>query len=475
MLCGVLALQVVISMSQADNRGSDGLRILVIGGSDAGTSAALRAREADSTADVRVIVADTFPNFSICGLPFLLSGEVKDWRALAHRTREDIEALRVNLRLAETATAIDPVRKIVSTRGAEGTVHEHSYDRLVIGTGASPVRPGLPGADLPEVFTLHTMSECFALQRYLDDGARRAVIVGGGYIGLEVADALRHRGLAVTLIEQLPGVLRTVDPPIGRLVEDQLREHQVVVCTSTAVEAIVRTDEGLAVRCAGGFTAMGDFVLMAVGVRPQSELAKSCGILCTERGAIRVDRMMRTSVPDIFAAGDCAVTWHRFLARDAYLPLGTTSHKQGRIAGENAVGGKREFAGSLGTQSVKLFDHVVAATGLRETEASAYGFSPLAIDIKANDHKAYYPGSSEMIVRIVGDRESGALLGAQLFGAHGKEVSKRIDIIAAALHQRMRVEELNDLDLSYTPPLSSPWDPLQLAAQAWMAAREHSR
>ena len=447
----------------------DPLRLVIVGGSDAGISAALRAREVRPAAHVRLIVADSFPNFSICGLPFYLSGEVRDWHSLAHRSRAEIEGAGIQLHLEETATAIDLAGKHVVTQSREGRVSRYPYDRTVIGTGAVPVMPPISGLDLPNVFVLHSMEECFALHRRLEGSARSAVIVGGGYIGLEMADALRHRAIQVTLIEQLPALMRTVDHSIARRVESLLRAHGVRVRTHAAVDSIIEVNDQLRVRCRDGFSADGDFVLLALGVRPQSDLARASGVRTNERGAITVDRGMRTNLPDILAAGDCVVTWHRLLERDLYLPLGTTSHKQGRIAGENAVGGDRQFAGSLGTQSVKLFDRVVAATGLREEDARLHGFEPLAIELSTYDHKVYYPGATELTVRLVGDVSSGELLGGQLLGAYGKEVSKRIDTIAAALHHRMRVEELSELDLSYTPPLSSPWDPLQMAAQRWVA------
>jgi len=453
----------------------EALRLVIIGGSDAGISAALRAREVNPAAQVRVIVADSFPNFSICGLPYYLSGEVSDWHTLAHRTRDEIEGLGIRLHLEESASSIDRAAQEVITQSREGLINRYPYDRIVIGTGAVPIRPGIAGVDLPGVFALHTMDDCFELHERLATSARTAVIVGGGYIGLEMADALCHRGIVVTLIEQLPAVMRTVDRSIAKRVESLLAARGVTVRTETAVDSIVHTNNHLRVHCSDGSGAEGDLVLLVAGVRPQSDLARGCGIRTNERGAIHVDRGMRTNLPDIYAAGDCVTTWHRLLERDLYMPLGTTSHKQGRVAGENAVGGDRQFAGSLGTQSVKLFDRVVAATGLREEDAQLYGFEPLAVEVTTQDHKVYYPGATEMIVRLVGDAPSGQLLGGQILGTYGKEVSKRIDTLATALHHQMGIDELSDLDLSYTPPLSSPWDPLQVAAQAWCLARDRRR
>jgi NADPH-dependent 2,4-dienoyl-CoA reductase/sulfur reductase-like enzyme len=212
-------------------------------------------------------------------------------------------------------------------------------------------------------------------------------------------------------------------------------------------------------------------VLTVIGARPETGLGAEAGVETGLNGAFKVNRRMETNLPNVFAAGDCVETWHRVTESHTYLPLGTTSHKQGRIAGENAVGGERIFQGSVGTQSVRLFDLVAARTGLHDADARAAGLESLSVDSEHWDHKVYYPGAKRMLIRVTGELETGRLLGAQIIGAYGTEVSKRVDIFAAALYQGMRVEDLNDLDLSYTPPLSSPWDPVQMAAQAWVAQR----
>jgi NADPH-dependent 2,4-dienoyl-CoA reductase/sulfur reductase-like enzyme len=446
------------------------MKLVIIGGSDAGISAALRAREIDSGAEVQLVVADAYPNFSICGLPFFLSGEIADWRTLAHRTIPEIEHAGIILHLNCTAYAINSDAKSVLARNRSGNHISLSYDKLVICTGAVPVRPPIEGLDLPGVFVLHTMEESFAFDAYRESAQpRSAVIIGGGYIGLEMADALRHRGIVVTLIETLPTVMKTVDPEFGKRVVEILSFHGVDVRTNAKVRSI--RPDGASLRVEGdGFEAKGEIVLVVAGVRPLSDLAPGAGVATDARGTIVVDDRMRTNVPDIFAAGDCVQTWHRILRTFTYMPLGTTSHKQGRVAGANAAGGEASFAGSIGTQSVKLFDKVIAATGLREAEAAEAGFAPLATEFTANDHKAYYPNAKPMQLRVIGDRTSHRLLGAQITGAWGTEVSKRVDIFATAIFNGMTVDALNDLDLSYTPPLSSPWDPVQMAAQAWLTA-----
>jgi NADPH-dependent 2,4-dienoyl-CoA reductase/sulfur reductase-like enzyme len=330
------------------------MRLVVIGGSDAGIAAALRARELDPSVEATVVVADAFPNFSICGLPYYLSGDVPDWRDLAHRTATDLQQAGLQLLLDHTARAIDPAAKQATVTSQHGAERQLGYDRLVIGTGAVPVRPPIDGLDLPGVHVLHTMGDTFALHQALTAGARSAVIVGGGYIGLEMAEAFTSRGLDVTVVEQVPAVMPTVDVELGRLLGEELGRHDVQMVNEVTVKAIHKETGGLVVAGEPDFMATADLVLVVVGVRPDTDLAVAAGLQTGVRGALRVDRHMRTNLPDVLAAGDCVETWHRLLDRPAYLPLGTTAHKQGRVAGETAVGGDRTFAGSLGTQVVKV-------------------------------------------------------------------------------------------------------------------------
>jgi NADPH-dependent 2,4-dienoyl-CoA reductase/sulfur reductase-like enzyme len=440
------------------------MRFLIIGGSDAGVAAGLRSHELDPSWEITLVLADEFPNYSICGLPFYLSGETPDWHSLAHCT----EFPGINLLPNHRAVSIDAKAKTVQARSADGIQKELGYDKLLIGTGARPVRPSIDSLELPGVFPLHTMEDSFALHRFFEEHEpKSAVIVGAGYIGLEMADALTHRGIHVTLASRTESILATVDPSIGQRVEAEMRKHGVEVCNHVEVSAIRSSGEQLTVSGTSGFEATADLVLVAVGVRPNSELGVAAGIATGAKGALQVNRLMETNLPDVYAAGDCVETWHRLLNRNTYMPLGTTAHKQGRIAAENALGYTREFAGSLGTQVVKLFDLVAARTGSRHDQAQKAGFDPFTVETTVWDHKAYYPGAHELHLRVTGDRKTGKLLGAQLLGHKQSEVSKRVDVYATALFHRMDVEELNDLDLSYTPPLSSPWDPIQMAAQAY--------
>jgi NADPH-dependent 2,4-dienoyl-CoA reductase/sulfur reductase-like enzyme len=326
------------------------------------------------------------------------------------------------------------------------------------------------------VHLLHSMGDTFALMSTLEKtGPASAVIVGlhrlGDGRGADRQGAGGHPAGATTRGTPHRG------PALGALVHGDLTGHGVDVLASTAVEAIEAAPAGSAGRLhvhtrradSAAVSRFADVVLVVTGVRRDTGLAASAGARLGFKNAIEVDRRMRTGLPAVFAAGDCAVTWHR-LAGVTYLPLGTTAHKQGRVAGENALGGQREFAGSLGTQVVKIFEHAAARTGLRDHEAAAAGFEPFTAAHEADDHKAYYPGSHRIQMRFTGDRRTGRLLGVQLFGHQHAEVAKRIDIAGAAIFAGLTVEQISDLDLSYTPPLGSPWDAVQAGAQEWVRA-----
>ena len=443
--------------------------IVIVGGSDAGISAALRIKELNVSTQVTIVVADAYPGFSICGLPFFLSGEVLDWRALAHHKAEEFEEQGIRLVLNQRAEVVFPGEKRVRINSGSGQVQDITYDKLLIATGAESARPPVTGLDEAGVFLLRWMADGFAIQRFIEQkNPRRSVIIGGGYIGLEMADAMAHRGIEVTLLEFAPEILTTMDAALGKLIRAELESRGVKVITGRTVRSIEKRKDGLLVHSATGETAAADMVLVATGVKPSTRLAQTAGVALGVGGAIRVDRTMHTNVPDVLAAGDCTETWHHILNSAVYVPLGTTAHKQGRVAGENMVGGNSEFQGSLGTQAVKVFDRVAAGTGLRDAQSARAGFDPLTITLYTPDHNAYYQGAKEMAVCITGDRRTGRLLGAQIVGHRDSEVAKRVDIIAAALYAGMLVEDIHDLDLTYTPPLSSPWDPLQKAAMQWI-------
>jgi len=449
-------------------------RILIVGGSDAGTAAALSARSTDPDCAIDVLMEDRFPNFSVCGLPFLLSGEVTGWKELAHRTEEDFAGRRITLHKESQAVSIrhEHQELIAETVGGERLF---GYDRLVIATGAEAVTPKIAGADLDGVHRVRTMDDGLAvLDRIESTSPESTIIVGGGYVGVELADAFRHRGIGVTLVESTEQPLKTFDPELSALIARELESHEVRLLARTRVERIEAADSGrrkLRVVGTEGFDLMADLVILCVGVRPRTALADGLGCDRGQAGAIRVNRRLETTVDGVFAAGDCVETWHRLLERPAFLPLGTTAHKQGAVAGANAAGGAVEFAGTLGTQVVKVFDLAAGRTGLTGNEAVHEGFDARTTEIVTPDHKAYYPGARPLHIRLTGDARDGRLLGAQIVGDYRAAVAKRLDVMAAALFNRLKVAEILDLDLSYTPPLGSPWDPWQAAARAWCDER----
>jgi NADPH-dependent 2,4-dienoyl-CoA reductase/sulfur reductase-like enzyme len=453
----------------------NGPRVVCIGGSDAGIAAALRARELDSDSDVTVVLADAYPNFSICGIPYLVSGEVADWRDLAHRSVNDLEAAGIRLRPSTLAHAVDAGAHQITVTPLGRPDEVVPYDQLIVATGAEPVVPPIDGlrgsaglSSSDAVHLVHTMTDAHRIRKTIEERQPpTALIVGAGYIGLEMADALTLRGIQVTLVEALAQVLPTVDAELATWVNAELSAHGVKVLTGTSVTSIKRDGDRLRVTGDPGLDQPVDMVVVVVGVKPDGHLARLAGAQLGVRGSVVVDDHMRTGVPDVFAAGDCVHTHHRLLPEPAYLPLGTTAHKQGRVAGENAVGGNRAFAGCVGTQVVKVFDLAIARTGLRDHEAAEAGYAPLTVGSQANDHKAYYPGAHPISMRVTGDRNTGLLLGMQLVGPRDASIAKRVDIAAAALFAGLTVDQVSDLDLAYTPPLGSPWDAVQAATQIW--------
>ncbi len=444
------------------------MQILIIGGSDAGISAGLRAKEMVPEADVTVLVKDRYPNFSICGLPFYIGGEVENWKDLAHRDMDQLKKTGIRWLLGHTATRIDQqAHQVIAVNPSKNEI-VLPYDKLILATGAASARPPIPGADLPGVFFLRFMDDGLAVQEYLEKfPVRRAAIIGSGYIGMEMADALHQRGINVTLLEMADSAMPSFDRQMGALLQTRLEEKGVRVETGIKITRIEQQPSGLKLNAGKETFAESDFILIAAGARPSVELAAETQIFLGKTGAIAVNEKMETSLKDIYAAGDCAETHHRMTRKYHYMPLGTTAHKQGRIAGENAANGNSIFKGVVGTQSVKILDRVAARAGFRDVEARANGFDPMTVFLETPDHKAYYPGASPMHIRLTGDRKTGRLLGAQIIGHHGAEISKRIDVVATALYSGLMVSDLANFDLSYTPPLSSPWDPLQMAAFEW--------
>lgn len=440
--------------------------IIIIGGSDAGISAALRIRELNSDVRPLIIDADRYPNFSICGLPYYISREVRDWRSLAHRTREDLVNEGLELLLEHTVKGIHPNTKQITAIDKTGASKELQYDKLLLTTGALSQKPDISGIDKSGVFFLRWLPDCLKIDEFIKESKpKTAVIIGAGYIGMEMTEALAKRGLQVTLVEYADTVLPSLDRELSEKLQATLAKNNVTVATQTSIESIELNNHRLLVKGTNQFERLADMVLISTGSIPNSHLGKSIGLDTGLKGALKVNCRMETQLSDIYAAGDCAETWHKVLNAYTYLPLGTVAHKQGRVAGENLLGGHKEFAGTMGTQSLKFFDNVITRTGLNEQEALRAGLTPISTDLETWDHKVYYLKAEKIHIRVTADRDSRRILGAQMIGAYGTEISKRIDLFSAAIYHELTVQEFSDYDLSYAPPLSSPWDPVQLAVQ----------
>jgi NADPH-dependent 2,4-dienoyl-CoA reductase/sulfur reductase-like enzyme len=439
-------------------------RLVVVGGGAAGMSAASAARRIDPGLEIVVLEAGGYSSYGLCGLPYFLSGTVARADSLVSYPPTFFqERRRIDLRLQTTATRLDPDRHLIHFR-QEGHEHRLGYHRLVVAAGGAPSLPRIPGLDNDHVFTVRTLEDAIGLRSLLDAGhVGRALVIGAGYIGLEMAEALVERGVVVTLAEALPRVMPNLDPPIAALVEHEVRRHDVDLRLGARVDAVRSTVDGLEALVDGEPVTV-DVVVVAAGVRPAGNLAADAGAVTGPDGALLVDDRMRTSLPDVLAAGDCIAPYHRVLGRPAFVPLGPAANKTGRVAGTVAAGGEARFPGVVGTAVVKVFDLAVARTGLTLGEAEAEGLPALATDALGRSRAKYYPGAEPVNVRLVHE-QGGRLLGAQIVGV-GEGVAKRIDVVAVALQAGFSVEDLLAVDLSYAPPYAPVYEPILLAAQA---------
>src|ERR1700733_11759320 len=457
-------------------------RLVVIGGGAAGMSAASAARRVDPRLEVVVCEAGGFAAYGMCGIPYYLGGTVPEpENLLAYPPSTFREKRGIDLRLRTPVTGIDPgarqVRLAAGNGGAQAppaapstaatppasTGDSLAYASLLVTTGADPVRPRVPGLDEPRVFTIRSLDEAIGLRRLLASGTvRHAVVVGAGYVGLETAEALVCAGVDVDVVEAVPGVLGTVDEPVAALAQAEVERH-ATLRLGCRLEAVDKGSSPAGCLTAGvdGEDIPTDLGVIAGGVRPATDLLIQAGATHLPDGSVVVDAGMRTSVPDVFAAGDAVALPHLVLGRPAWIPLGPAANKTGRVAGTVAAGGTASFRGVVGTAVVKVFDLEVARTGLGLAEAQAAGLDAVATDEICRSRAKYYPGSSPLHVRLVHTRQ-GRLLGGQLAGREG--AAKRVDVLATALHAGFTVDDLAELDLSYAPPFAPVYDPVLAAA-----------
>lgn len=436
-------------------------RLLIIGGVAGGATAAARARRLDETAEITVLERGPYVSYANCGLPYFISGDIEKRSRLLLQTPEGFDArYGIRVRVNTEALEIDRAGRRVRVRGPEGEAWL-AYDKLVLAQGGSPIMPTLPGHDARHVFKLWTVPDMDRLDGFLrEERPRTAVVVGGGFIGLEMAEAFHRRGLATTVVELLPTVMGLMDRELGVMVGRELEASGVRVVTGVGVKAVHAAER--TVELSDGRRLPADLVLFSVGVRPELALAKAAGLALGPSGGLQVDETLRTSDPDIWAAGDMVEVVQRVSGRKVRVPLAGPANRQGRIAATNALGGRMRYGGALGTSVVKIFEATAAMTGLSERAAREAGLDVGVAVIHKDHHAGYYPGARELTLRLVYERPTGRLLGAQAFGHEG--VEKRVDVLATALHGRMTIDDLAELDLAYAPPYSSANDPVNLAA-----------
>ena len=443
-------------------------RLVVVGGDAAGMSAASQARKRRDEDDLAIVAFERgrHTSYSACGIPYWIGGTVEDMDKLVSRSPDEHRRNGIDVRTRTEVVGIDLDARTVQARDLEaGREYDEPFDDLVYAAGSVPTRPPVPGIDAPGVYGVQTLDDGAALRAALDGGARQVVIVGGGYIGLEVAEACQVRGLDVTVVDMAATPIGTFDPDVGQYIADAVRKIGVTLVLSDGVEEIETGDGGraTAVRTVSGRRLPADVVVLGLGVRPNVALAREAGIPLGPSGGIAVDHRMRTQADGVWAAGDCVESIHRLSGQRVVVALGTHANKQGRVAGINLGGGYATFPGVIGTAITKLCDLEVARTGLSEKEADEAGYRFVTAVVDSTTRAGYFPGAAPIRLKLIAEERTGRLLGAQIVGR--EEAAKRIDVLATAIWNEMDVDEVLSLDLSYAPPFSPVWDPVLIAAR----------
>ncbi len=451
-------------------------RLIVVGGDAAGMSAASQARKRRGPDDLAIVAFERgrATSYSACGIPYWIGGAVETEAELISRTPEQHRANGIDVRMRTEVVAIDLDRRVVRAHDLEQhREYDEPFDSLVYATGSVPMRPPVPGIDAPGVYGVQVLDDGVDLRCELDRPAvRQVVVVGGGYIGLEIAEACQVRGFDVTVVDMSKTPVGTFDPDIGSYIADAVRKMGIDLVLDEAVSEIETGVDGraCAVRTAGGRRLPADLVVLGLGVRPNVALAKQSGLPLGLSGGLLVDQRMRTPVEGVWAAGDCVESVHRLSGQRVVVALGTHANKQGRVAGINLGGGYATFPGVIGTAVTKVCDLEVARTGLSEKEAERAGFCFVTSSVDSTTRAGYYPGAEPIRVKLLAEKRTGRLLGAQIVGREG--AAKRIDVLATALWNEMGVDEILGLDLSYAPPFAPVWDPVLIAARKAFEAVE---
>ena len=440
------------------------MKVVIVGGVAGGATAAARIRRLDEGAEIVLFERSGYISYANCGLPYYIGGAIQDPEDLTLQTPESFfSRFRVAMKVRHEVTAIHPERKTVSVQNlATGEEFEESYDKLLLSPGAKPTQPRLPGVGLDRVFTLRTVEDTFRIKEYISTHRPgSAVLAGGGFIGLELAENLRELGMAVTIVQRPRHLMTPFDGDMAALIHGEMRRNGVRLALGHTVEGFAETEDGVDVLLQGEAPLHGDMVVLAIGVTPDTALARSAGLELGIKGSILVNDRMETSVPDIYAVGDAVQVKHFVTGQDALLSLAGPANKQGRIAADNICGGDSRYTGSQGSSVIKVFGMTAAVTGVSEAAAKQAGLEVDTVVLSPMNHAGYYPGGTVMTMKVVFERGIYRLLGAQIVGYDG--VDKRIDVLATAIRAGLKATDLKDLDLAYAPPYSSAKDPVNMA------------
>ena len=440
------------------------MKVLIVGGVAGGATAAARIRRLDETAEITVYERSGYISYANCGLPYYIGDVITDPEELTLQTPESFfSRFRINMKVHHEVTAIHPDQKTISVKNlGTGEEFEESYDKLILSPGAKPTQPRIPGVGMEKVFTLRTVEDTFRIKEYINEHQpKSAVLAGGGFIGLELAENLKELGMDVTIVQRPKQLMNPFDADMASFIHSEMRKHGVKLALGHTVEGFEEKDGGIDILLKDEMPLHADMVVLAIGVTPDTHLAKEAGLELGIKGSIVVNDRMETSVPDIYAAGDAVQVKHYVTGQEALISLAGPANKQGRIIADNICGGDSRYPGSQGSSVIKVFDMTAATTGMNETNARKAGLDVDTVILSPMSHAGYYPGGKVMTMKVVFEKETYRLLGAQIVGYEG--VDKRIDVLATAIHAGMKATELKDLDLAYAPPYSSAKDPVNMA------------
>ena len=440
------------------------MKVVIIGGVAGGATAAARIRRLDEKAEIVVFERSGFISYANCGLPYYIGGTIEDEKNLTLQTPESFwRRFRVKMYVHHEVISIHPDNKTVTVKNLEnGKIFTESYDKLLLSPGAKPIKPRFDGIDSDKIFTLRTVEDTLRLKKYTDEHQlKSAVVVGGGFIGIEVAENLRELGIDVTLVEASDQLMAPFDRDMASFIHAEIRKNSINLMLETMVEGFADTDCGIDVKLKSAPTLHTDIVVMAIGVAPDTTLAKEAGLELGIKGSIVVNDKMETSLPDIYAVGDAVQIKNFVTEKDTLISLAGPANKQGRIAADNICGGDSHYKGGQGSSVIKIFDMTAAATGINEKTAKSLGINIDKVILSPMSHAGYYPGGSIMTLKVLFEKDTYRLLGAQILGFDG--VDKRIDVLATAIRGGIKAYELTELDLAYAPPYSSAKDPVNMA------------